>query len=157
MSNAATAYFTGTTAAVAGTNVIGNIAPNAAYIGGASGNFNELISRYESVLIRINSGGATGGLTDWFFQVSPDEGTTWMDIGHIQYAAAAAANVQAVTVSRYQSTVTPVVTGDGVLAVGPFINGEFTNRLRIKVVSGAGTSAGAAYTVQMFFNTIASG
>jgi hypothetical protein len=158
MSNITTAAFAGITPAAPGSAILGTLAPNASYMGGASNQFDALLSRYESMMIVCQRRGATGGTLDIYIQVSLDEGATWIDIGHYSQLAAGAGQVtDVITFTRFQGTIAPVVTGDAVMPANTFVQGEFTNRLQFKAVAGAGTSAGAAYSIKVLLNSVANG
>lgn len=149
--------FTGTTPAAPGTAILGQLQPNISLNG--TPNFVETnMNKFESMAINCIRQGATGGTLDIYIQASYDEGVTWTDIGHYTQLAAAGSQVQdLVTYTRYQGTITPVITGDAAIASNTFIQGEFSNRVRFKAVAGAGTSAGAAYTIKVYVNTTGSG
>lgn len=91
--------------------------------------------------------GATGGTLDVYLQTSPDGGNNWFDLAHFpQLASAAAAIRYQAPVSLYTNSTVPVVVGKNLtpaLAVNTVINGAYSNRMRIVMVAGTGTTAGA--------------
>lgn len=93
--------------------------------------------------------GATGGTLDIYIQASIDGGTTYYDMAHLpQLAAGAAAIVYSFGVNRGGIGAAPVVGGDGVLAVNTIIPGSLGRLMRMKLVAGASTSAGAVLVVK---------
>lgn len=105
----------------------------------------------DSLYIYAELTGATGGTLDVYLQVSPDQGTTWVDYAHFAQIAGGAAVIKRVwCVSRgaQQTTVTTVGSGTSpALAANTIIGGEFGDRMRVVYVAGAGTSAGAAQVI----------
>lgn len=95
--------------------------------------------------------GATGGTLDVYLQSSPDQGATWVDYAHFaQLAAAAAAIRYTFFVSQGVQSAAPVVVGIATtpaIAVNTVVGGPWGDRLRLLMVAGAGTSAGAAVNV----------
>jgi hypothetical protein len=112
-----------------------------------------LIGDYDGADIIADLLGATGGSLDVYVQLSPDEGTNWYDIIHYPTLAAGAAAVSYHTpVSLSTFTSTCAVVGKNLspkLSAGTVINGAFTDRLRLVMVAGASTSAGAAVVVRV--------
>lgn len=95
--------------------------------------------------------GATGGTLDIYFQASLDGGTNWVDIAHYTQLAAAGAGVLKTFTMSSTSNTAPTAVGMNLipaLAANTVINGDFGDRIRIIVVAGASTSAGA---VQNFY------
>lgn len=97
--------------------------------------------------------GATGGALDVYVQSSPDQGTTWTDYAHFpQLAAAASAIKYAFSVSRSGQLLVPAVVGANLtpaLAVNTVVGGAWGDRLRLVMVAGTSTSAGAAVSVKV--------
>lgn len=122
------------------------------------------LDRFRSLYCEAALVGATGGTLDVYLQVSPNLGTNWIDYAHFtQLAAAASAIKYAFTISRdgqsnNQATGSVVFASPAIVTVGTALNpllgganmvilgGDFTDRIRCVVVSGAGTSAGATQT-----------
>jgi hypothetical protein len=108
---------------------------------------------YEALLVTADLVGATGGTLDVYLQTSPDQGANWYDFAHFTPLAAAAPAVKyTLTASLYTQLPAPVVVGKNlapVLAANTFVNGAFTDRMRLVMVAGAGTSAGAAVKVSV--------
>ena len=101
--------------------------------------------------------GATGGVLDVYVQSSPDEGLSWFDIIKFPRMAAgqAVAYFQA-PVSLATNTSTPQVVGKNsvpALAVGvsagAVVNGAFSDRMRLCMVAGVSTTAGAQIVVRL--------
>lgn len=111
---------------------------------------------YKSMLIYTELQGATGGTLDVYLQVSPDNGTTWVDYAHFpQLAAAAAATKRLWSVSKHaqQTTLTTVGTGTNpALAANSIVGGEFGDRIRVVFVSGSGTTLGAAQVIKLILS-----
>lgn len=115
---------------------------------------------YQSMQIFAILTGATGGTLDIYLQGSLDGGTTWVDYAHFPQIAAGAAAIKRVwSVSRAAQQTTLATVGSGsvgtpgvALAANTIIGGEWTDRLRVVAVSGAGTSAGAAQTLLLFLS-----
>lgn len=112
------------------------------------------LDKFDSLMIVATLAGATGGTLDVYLQVSPDEGTTWVDYAHYPQLAAGAASstrVWCVTRKAQQTTLATVGTGSSpALAANTIVGGEFGDRMRAVYVAGAGTSAGAAQTIRIF-------
>lgn len=106
---------------------------------------------YLSLSIVAKLVGATGGTLDVYLQSSPDQGTTWVDYAHFaQLAAGAAAVKYALVVGQGVQSAAPVVVGINAtpaLAVNTVVGGGWGDRLRLLMVAGASTSAGAAVNV----------
>lgn len=151
-----TYVITGTTPAAPGNAVIGTIAPNPALV--APDVVGDL-SQWESMAITATMQGATGGPLDVYIQACIDDtGTLWNDVVHFaQLAAAAAPVTKRWTNCRWNAQTAPVVTGDLVIPVGAgevVIQGEWGERLRVKVIAGALTTAGAPITIRFQPNRV---
>lgn len=110
---------------------------------------------YRSMFCYAGLTGATGGALDVYIQTSPDGGTTWVDYAHFtQKAAGAALTHQAFTVSKggQQTTLTTVGVGTVPALAVSVLGGDFGDMLRVVSVAGAGTSAGAAQILKLFFS-----
>jgi hypothetical protein len=108
---------------------------------------------YDAVDVVADLVGATGGTLDVYVQLSPDDGNNWYDVIHFPQvlAGAAAASYQA-PLSNATATTTPIKVGRNLapaLAAGTVVNGAFSDRLRLVMVAGTGTSAGASVTVRV--------
>jgi hypothetical protein len=113
------------------------------------------LGQYRSLHLEITATGATGGTLDLYLQVSYDNGTTWWDYAHLpQLAAGAAAVRYAINVSRAaQSGAAPLVVGTALtpaLAANTVVGGDFGQAIRLIGVGGAGTTAGATQTINVF-------
>ncbi len=108
---------------------------------------------YEAVTVIAELAGNTGGTLDVFVQASFDEGASWFDFAHFAQLAPAAAPTQYLLNASLSSNLTsPVVVGKNttpLLAAGTCVNGAFGDRMRLVMVSGAGTTVGAAVKVSV--------
>jgi len=95
--------------------------------------------------------GATGGTLDVYLQVSPDGGLNWTEAIHFpQLAAGGGAVKYQAPISLFTNITTPVVVGKNLvpaLAANTVVNGAYSDRCRLLMVAGGGTSAGAAVKV----------
>lgn len=111
------------------------------------------LQRFGALTIIATLTGATGGTLDVYLQVSPDAGVTWYDYAHFaQLAAGAAAITKVITVSRAgQQTGIPTVGTDlsPALAANAVVGGDFGDMMRVLLVAGASTSAGAVQTIKV--------
>jgi hypothetical protein len=109
------------------------------------------LSSFLSLAIVAQLVGATGGPLDVYLQTSPDQGATWVDFAHLpQLAAGAAAIKYAFAVSQSGQLLVPAVVGVGLtpaLAANTVVGGGWGDRLRLVMVAGALTTAGAAVNV----------
>jgi len=101
---------------------------------------------YDWITLTATLQGATGGTLDVYVQRF--NGVGWEDWIHFaQQAAAAAANTVAVQ-PLVGSAITAVGTGTThALAASTCVGGHPGNQIRVREVTGAGTSAGAAQTI----------
>jgi hypothetical protein len=110
---------------------------------------------YEAVDVIAEIAGATGGPLSVYLQISPDDGLNWYDL--IAWPVAAAGS----GVKYYQSPVSnatntpaPVPVGKNLgpalanAGLGTVVNGAFSDRMRLIMVAGALTTAGAAVVVR---------
>ncbi len=108
---------------------------------------------YEALSITAELVGATGGTLDVYTQVSPDQGVTWFDYLHFpQLLNGASAIKYASPSSMYTQSQAATVIGKNLtpaLAANTTTNGAFTDRMRILMVAGSGTSVGAAVKITM--------
>lgn len=95
--------------------------------------------------------GATGGTLDVYVQYSPNAGTTWVDYVHFtQLAAGAGAVTYTANTGAPTTTTTAVGTGTApALAAGTVTGGPWGDQMRLLMVAGAGTTAGATVTVRV--------
>lgn len=111
------------------------------------------MQNFDSVSVFAELVGATGGTLDVYLQQSPDDGVSWYDCMHFtQLAAGAGAVVYKASMSNAQQTSSPVAVGKNLspaLVAGAIANGPVSDRLRLVMVAGAGTSAGASVTVRV--------
>jgi hypothetical protein len=112
-----------------------------------------LLGDYEAVDIIAELKGATGGTLDVYVQNSPDEGLNWYDIIHFQQLAPGAATAYYQSpISNATTTTSPVTVGKGLnvaLAPNVTVNGAFSDRLRLVLVAGVSTTAGAPVVVRV--------
>lgn len=116
------------------------------------------MANFDAVDVIAELKGATGGTLDVYVQISPDDGNNWYDIIHFaQLAGSAAAIVYQAPISNATATTAPTAvgknmspalagTGSGSPAV---VNGAFSDRMRLVMVAGSGTSAGASVVVRV--------
>lgn len=107
---------------------------------------------YDSLDIVAELTGATGGTLDVYVQSNPDgQNQNWFDIAHFtQLAAAAAAVKYNCSISLFTNATAPTVVGKNLspaLAANTMVQGPFSDRIRVLMVAGTGTSAGAAVRV----------
>ncbi|GAC1576963.1 MAG: hypothetical protein NVS3B7_10080 [Candidatus Elarobacter sp.] len=122
------------------------------------GNVAAQMDQFESMSVLAILQGATGGTLDVYLQMNHDgNGTAWTDIAHWPQQSAAAASTTFVwNTSRWNQAAGAgsTATGDASLAANTFIQGEWGDRLRVKVVAGAGTTAGATATIKIVANRV---
>ena len=116
------------------------------------------IDDYESIGIDVDLQGATGGTLDVYIQQSPDQGLTWYDVVHFPQLAAGAPPVSySAPISQATNTAQTILVGKNLAPalglvsgiVGAVVNGAFSDRMRLVMVAGAGTSAGAPVVVRL--------
>ena len=111
------------------------------------------IDDYEALLVAADLQGATGGQLDVVLETSPDAGLSWYPIVHFALlAAAAAARHDLAMLSLFSSATAPVTVGSGttvVLGSGVIVPGPWADRLRLVMIAGASTSAGAPVVVKI--------
>ena len=110
------------------------------------------VDDYEALDIVAELVGASGGTLDIYVQTNPtDDNANWFDLVHFtQLTNGNAAVKYQAPISLYNNAIVPVVVGKNLspaLAAGASINGAFGSRLRLVMVAGSGTSAGAAVKV----------
>jgi hypothetical protein len=108
---------------------------------------------YSAVDVVADLVGATGGTLDVYVQISPDDGANWYDVIHfVQLAGGAAAASYQSPLSNATTTAAPTKVGKNlapVLANGTVVNGAFSDRMRLVMVAGVGTSQGAPVVVRV--------
>jgi hypothetical protein len=110
---------------------------------------------YDSIGIDCDLVGATGGTLDVYLQQSPDQGVNWYDVIHwTQLASGGAAVHYSSPISQATTTTAPITVGKNLspaLASGTnsVVNGAFSDRMRLVMVAGSGTSAGAQVIVRL--------
>lgn len=108
---------------------------------------------YDAVDVIAELKGATGGTLDVYVQISPDDGANWYDIIHFQQLAPGAATAYYQSpISNATTTTSPVTVGKGLnvaLAPNVTVNGAFSDRLRLVLVAGVSTTAGAPVVVRV--------
>ena len=118
---------------------------------GPNGVATQQLDDYQALSFEAVLMGATGGTLDVYVQNSPDMGSTWYDYIHfaqlasgaatVRYVASVASGAQNLSLQTIGFNLSPA------LAAATAIGGAWGDRFRLVMVSGAGTSAGAA--VQM--------
>jgi len=120
---------------------------------GPAGNATQQLDDYQALSFEAVLTGATGGTLDVFIQNSPDMGSTWYDYIHFATLAAGAATVRYVAsvASGAQNLALQTIGTNLVPALAPAtaIGGAWGDRFRIVMVSGAGTTAGAAVQLRI--------
>lgn len=110
------------------------------------------LDAFESMQIVAVLTGATGGTLDVYLQMCDDpDGSVWIDYAHFpQVSAGAAASTLLYTVTRQKERLTGLAVAIGdtpALAAGTVAGGDFGSKMRVIMVAGASTSAGAAQTI----------
>jgi hypothetical protein len=142
--------FSETSPSAPGTKVSGN--PVAGSASWAPAGVAAPLDDFTSVGVVADLVGATNGALDIYLQQSPDQGLNWYDVVHWRVAAGAAAVSYSSPISQSTSTTVAVVVGKGTspaLASGAVVNGAFSDRMRLVMVAGSGTTAGAPVTVRL--------
>jgi hypothetical protein len=111
------------------------------------------LRNYDSIEIEAELVGATGGTLDVYVQ-SSDDNLVWYDTVHFaQLTAAAGAIIYRTALSRYATAAAaPTAVGKNLtpaLAVATSLQNGFGDHLRLVMVAGSGTTAGAAILVRM--------
>jgi hypothetical protein len=109
---------------------------------------------FDAVDVVAEITGGTGGTIDVYVQTSSDGGANWYDIIHFpQVAGGAGPTFSRAPLSLSTATANAVVVGKNLtpaLTTSPgVVNGAFTDRCRLVMVAGAGTSVGATVVVRM--------
>lgn len=108
---------------------------------------------WEAVEVVAEFGGATGDTLDVYLQISADAGNTWYDAVHwAQAAAASGVKIYRSPLSLATTTNAPVVVGKNLspaLAANTVVNGAWSDRARLLMVSGPSTSAGTTVNVKL--------
>jgi len=111
------------------------------------------VDDWEALDVAAEIQGATGGSLDVYLQGSPDSGANWYDMIHWATASGGGSlKYYKSPLSLATTTTAPTQVGKNLspaLAAGTVINGAFTDRLRLAMVAGSGTSAGAAVIVRV--------
>jgi hypothetical protein len=111
------------------------------------------IDDYESIGVVAELMGATGGTLNVYLQNSGDQGLTWFDmIAWPTIAAGASVVYYSSPLSQSTTTTTTTIVGKGALPAlvpGSVVNGAFSSRLRLVMVAGSGTTAGASVIVRL--------
>jgi hypothetical protein len=118
-----------------------------------------LLGDYEALEVVAELVGATGGTLNVYLQNSVDEGVTWFDVVAWPQLANGAAKViyqsplsNATTTTQTQvvgKNLSPALNSTPTATTPNVVNGAFTDRLRLVMVAGSGTSAGAAVLVHV--------
>lgn len=105
----------------------------------------------QAIVVTATLQGGTGGTLDVYLQFSPDEGVSWWDAVHFpQLANGAAAINYTCTLGGEQNTITVVGTGlTPALAANTVAVGGWGSRMRMVMVAGSGTNAGALQKITL--------
>lgn len=106
--------------------------------------------------------GATGGTLDLYIQLSVDMGANWYDVAHFPQATALSAvkyydapmsnATTNTTTTQVGKNLSPALAlGSG--GIGSVVNGAFSDRMRLVMVAGSGTTLGASVVVKVFAQT----
>jgi len=112
------------------------------------------LADYDSIEIEAELVGATGGTLDVYVQSNDTESGTWYDAIHFaQLNSGATAVIYRTAISRYASAaVAPTVIGKNLsptLVPATAIQNGFGDRLRLVMVAGTSTSAGAPVSIKV--------
>lgn len=103
------------------------------------------------VVVEITAG--TGGTLDVYLQTSPNNGVDFYDTIHFpQSAGGSGLKIYQSPLSLATTTSTPIQVGKNLvpaLAAGVVVNGAFTDRCRLVMVAGAGTSVAGTVVVKL--------
>lgn len=114
------------------------------------------LADYHSMGVVVVLAGSTGGTLDIYVQYSPDKGVSWADYAHFaQITAGAAAITRSFATSKYAQQLTVATIGTGLtpaLAANTVTGGDFGDRIRVVMVAGSGTSAGAVQSLKFTFS-----
>lgn len=117
--------------------------------------------KFQNLRIDATLTGATGGTLDVVVETSPD-GTNWYEMVHFaQKAAASAATQHVCGLNRANGTITAIgknLTTTTVLAAGSIADCQWFDRLRVRMIAGTSTLAGAAQSITvsgLLWNAIA--
>lgn len=118
------------------------------------------LDSYSALNIVAEFSGATGGSLDLYIQVSTDMGLNWYDVVHFTQATALSPDkIYDVPMSNATTTTAPTVIGKNLAPAlsagtgGAVVNGAFSDRMRLVMVAGSGTSAGTSVSVKVFAQT----
>lgn len=135
-----------TAASAAGTNIVYTTATE--------------IGQYNTCSFYTRTQGVTGGTLDIYVQTAfrgVNTTPVWADVAHLPTMLAAATPLgSAFTLTRFSSTAATIVTNlnltnnTPVLPTNTIVNGFLGMKLRIVVVTGAGTSAGSAQSIYVY-------
>lgn len=148
--------FTETSPAAPGTAASSQAVTNVAGYGTVPG-VCALLDDYDAVDVVCEQQGATNGTLQIFVQVSPDGGINWYDvIAFPRMAAGQALAFYQVPLSLATTTNVPIPVGKNLspalgvgVSSGAVVNGAFTDRMRLVMSAGAGTSVGASVVVRV--------
>lgn len=109
-------------------------------------------ARYDAITVVASLQGATGGTIDVVVEHSPD-GTDWYELVHLTQLAAAATALTDVWSPGAGGTVTVVgrnLTTTTALASGASSGVRWFDQMRVRMVAGVSTSAGAVQIVNVY-------
>jgi hypothetical protein len=116
-----------------------------------------LFDDYESIDVDAEINANTGGTLAVYLQTSPDGGISWYDVIAWQIApAASGVKFFRSPLSQATTTSTTVQVGKNLspalastTTTSTVVNGAFSDRCRLVMVSGSGTSVGGAVVVRL--------
>lgn len=111
---------------------------------------------FDAVDVIAEIKGATGGTLQIYVQSSPDDGASWYDmVAFPSVGAGATIAYYKAPISNTTTTASPVLVGKNLTpalinsSTAGVVNGAFTDRMRLVMVAGSGTSAGAQVVVKL--------
>lgn len=114
------------------------------------------MQNYDAVDVIAEITGATGGSLAVYLQISPDDSASYYDSIAWPVAANGAATAYYQSpISNSTTTTVPVVVGKNLTpalansGAGTVINGAFSDRMRLVMVAGSGTTKGATVVVKV--------
>jgi hypothetical protein len=108
------------------------------------------LAKYDLIQVYCEVQGATGGTLDLYLQTSFDEGTTWWDWAHLDQLSAAAAAVKYVVQPSTSTAILTIGKGSSPALAAGEVCGPWGNLMRVWMVPGASTSAGAAQSFTFY-------
>lgn len=110
------------------------------------------LETFEALAVSAVLVGPTGGTLDVYIQTSHDGGTTWVDYAHFAQVAATVTARYTFAVSKAGQLLVPAVVGFGLtpaLPAATVVGGAWGDRMRLVLVTGAGTSVAGSVIVRI--------